>query len=189
MDLESRRLDVRTFMIRSQLARAKNPVVIIGDSIAEAALLPSSICGRDVVNAGVGCMTVGSYLPLAEQLLAGRWVSSIIIALGTNDSGTSTAHITEDDTELVDELAKHTPNILLTGLPPLEMSGKLAGRYFDAASAERNNAAFRALATTRHLPFIDLRSAMHGDGLTVDGVHLTAAGYGQWREVVRHNIS
>ena len=63
MDLESRRLDVRAFMIRSQLARARNPVVIIGDSITEAALLPSSICGHDVVNAGVGCMTVGSYLP------------------------------------------------------------------------------------------------------------------------------
>lgn len=81
-DLERRRLEVRGFMIRSQLAQAKSPIVIMGDSITEAALLPSSMCGRDIVNAGVGGMTVGSYLPLAKQLLAGRRVQSIIVALG-----------------------------------------------------------------------------------------------------------
>jgi lysophospholipase L1-like esterase len=36
--------------------------------------------------------------------------------------------------------------------------------------------------------FIDLRSAMHGDGLTVDGIHLTAAAYQQSRKAVRRNI-
>ena len=188
-DLESRRLEVRSFMIRSQLAQAKSPIVIIGDSITEAALLPSSVCGNDVVNAGIGGMTVGSYLPWAKQMLAGRRVRSIIIALGTNDSGTlSTARIEEDYAKLVDELAAHTPNILVAGLPPLEMGGELAGRYFDQHSADRNNAAIRSLATARNLPFIDLRNALHGDSLTVDGIHLTAAAYRQWREAVRRNI-
>ena len=188
-DLENRRLEVRSFMIRSQLAQAMSPIVIIGDSITEAALLPSSVCGHDVVNAGIGGMTVGSYLPLAKQLLAGRRVQSVVIALGTNDSGiASTAHIEKDYANLIDELAKHTTNILLAGLPPFEMSGKLADRYFDQASADRNNAAIRWLAAARNLPFVDLRSAMHGDGLTVDGIHLTAAAYHQWREAVRRNI-
>jgi len=180
---------VRSFIIRSQLAQAKSPVVIIGDSITEAALLPSSICGHDIVNAGIGGMTVGSYLPLAKQLLARRRVQSIIIALGTNDSGTlSTAHIEEDYAKLVDELNKHATNILLAGLPPVEMSGELAGRYFDQAAADRNNAAIRSLSAARNLPFIDLRNAMHGDSLTVDGIHLTAAAYRQWREAVQRNI-
>jgi hypothetical protein len=40
-DLESRRLEVRTFIIRRQLAQAMSPIVIIGDSITEAALMPS----------------------------------------------------------------------------------------------------------------------------------------------------
>ena len=186
--LENRRLEVRSFMIRSQLAQAMSPIVIIGDSITEAALMPSSVCGHDIVNAGIGGMTVGSYLPLAEQLLAGRRVQSIIIALGTNDSGiSSTAHIEGDYVNLIDELAKHTTNILLAGLPPL-MSGELADRYFDQASADRNNAAIRSLAAARNLPFIDLRNAMDGESLTVDGIHLTAAGYRQWREAVRRNI-
>ena len=188
-DLENRRLEVRSFMIRSQLAQAMSPIVIIGDSITEAALLPSSVCGHDVVNAGIGGMTVGSYLPLAKQLLAGRRVQSVVIALGTNDSGiASTVHIEKDYANLIDELARHTTNILLAGLPPFEMSGKLADRYFDQASADRNNAAIRWLAAARNLPFVDLRSAMHGDGLTVDGIHLTAAAYQQWREAVRRNI-
>jgi lysophospholipase L1-like esterase len=188
-DLGNRRLEVRSFMIRSQLAQAMSPIVIIGDSITEAALLPSSVCGHDVVNAGIGGMTVGSYLPLAKQLLAGRRVQSIVIALGTNDSGIlSTAHIEQDYASLIDELAKHTTKILLAGLPPFEMSGELADRYFDQASADRNNAAIRSLAAARNLPFIDLRNAMHGESLTVDGIHLTAAGYRQWREAVRRNI-
>ena len=188
-DLGNRRLEVRSFMIRSQLAQAVSPIVIIGDSITEAALLPSSLCGHDVVNAGIGGMTVGSWLPLAKQLLAGRRVQSIIIALGTNDSGiSSTAHIEKDYSSLIDELAKHTTNILLAGLPPFEMSGELAGRYFDQASADRNNAAIRSLAAARNLPFVDLRNAMHGDSLTVDGIHLTAAAYRQWREAIRRNI-
>jgi lysophospholipase L1-like esterase len=188
-DLESRRLEVRGFMIRSQLAQAKSPVVIIGDSITEAALLPSSICGHDIVNAGIGGMTVGSYLPFAKKLLAGRRVQSIIVALGTNDSISSTAHIEKDYANLIDELAKHTTSLLLAGLPPVEMGGELAGRYFDQASADRNNAAIRSLAAARHLPFVDLRSAMHGDSLTVDGIHLTAGGYRQWREAVQRNIA
>ena len=137
--------------------------------------MPSSVCGHDVVNAGIGDMTVGSYLPLAKQLLAGRRVQSVVIALGTNDFGiASSAHIEKDYANLIDELAKHATNILLAGLPPFERSGKLAGRYFDQASADRNNAAIRSLAAARNLPFVDLRSAMHGDGLTVDGIHLTA---------------
>ncbi|MGY3549416.1 MULTISPECIES: SGNH/GDSL hydrolase family protein [unclassified Bradyrhizobium] len=186
-DLESRRLEVRSFMIRSQLTQAKSPVVIIGDSITEAALLPSSICGHDVVNAGIGGMTVGSYLPFAKKLLAGRRVQSIVVALGTNDSR-STAHIESDYANLIDELAKHTTSLALAGLPPVEMNGKLASRDFDPASAEKNDAAIRALAAARHLPFVDLRSAMRGESLTLDGIHLSAAGYRQWREAIRRNI-
>lgn len=188
-DLEKRRIEVRTFIIRSQLAQAKNPIVIIGDSITEAALLPSSICGADVVNAGIGGMTVGAYLPLAKQLLAGRRVRSIIVALGTNDAGTSSSSpIGSDYASLIDELSKHTSKILLAGLPPLEMGGALADRYFDSTSADRNNAAIRSLAASKNLPFINLRGAIHGDNRTVDGVHLTADAYRQWREVVRRNI-
>jgi lysophospholipase L1-like esterase len=187
-DLESRRLEVRTFIIRRQLAQAMSPIVIIGDSITEAALMPSSVCGHDIVNAGIGGMTVGSYLPFAKQLLAGRQVESIIIALGTNDSVSSTAHIEQDYASLIDELAKHTTKIILAGLPPFEMSGELASRYFDQASADRNNAAIRSLSVTRNLPFVDLRSAMHGGDLTIDGIHPTAVAYRQWRDAVQHNI-
>jgi len=75
-DLESRRLEVRSFIIRSQLAQAKSPVVIIGDSITEAALLPSSICGHDIVNAGIGGMTVSSYSPFGKATV-GRAACSI----------------------------------------------------------------------------------------------------------------
>jgi len=38
------------------------------------------------------------------------------------------------------------------------------------------------------VPSVDLRTAMHGDGLTVDGINRTAAAYRQWREAVRRTI-
>ena len=68
------------------------------------------------------------------------------------------------------------------------MGGELADHYFDSTSADRNNAAIRSLAASRNLPFINLRNAIQGDNRTVDGVHLTADSYRQWREVVRRNV-
>jgi transposase len=44
--------------------------------------LPSSVCGHDIVNAGIGGMTVGSYLPLAKQLKAARLLSAMWRGVG-----------------------------------------------------------------------------------------------------------
>jgi hypothetical protein len=103
----------------------------------------------------------------------GNNVRSGRVALGTNDSGTSTAHIDEDYTELVDD----SPNILLAGLPPLEMGRRVSRPVLRKGCRGPKHAAIRSLAADRFLTYIDLRKAMQGDGLTVDGVHLTAAAY------------
>jgi GDSL-like Lipase/Acylhydrolase family len=79
-------VDVRTFMIRSQLAQAESSIIVIGDSITEAALFPSSLCGHTIINAGVGGVSVPSYFAIAKQLLPDEPAALIVIALGTNDS-------------------------------------------------------------------------------------------------------
>lgn len=46
--------EVRVAVIRSQLSRVEKPVIVMGDSIVEQALLPVSLCGHPVINAGIG---------------------------------------------------------------------------------------------------------------------------------------
>src|SRR5258706_2037797 len=61
--------DVRKFVIATHLARTKSPIVFLGDSITEAAVVPDSICGRPVVNAGIGGAGVDDLLRVAPSLL------------------------------------------------------------------------------------------------------------------------
>ena len=104
--------DIRTFAIKSKIAQVTEPVVVIGDSITEGALLPSYICGKAVINAGVGGADVGSYRSIAAQVLpAQQPVALIIVALGTNNSTRSSVApdgFAASYNGLLDELAPHT---------------------------------------------------------------------------------
>jgi lysophospholipase L1-like esterase len=186
----NRRLDVRLFAIRSQIAQADQPVIVVGDSITEGAPLPSSICGHAVVNAGIGGMTAQSYLPLATQFLTNEAAGLIVVALGTNDSTIVSPEwsvVKRGYSDLLDLLAQHTTNLVLAGIPPFEMNGALAKDFINQAAGDRNDAGIRTIAETRKFSFIDLRHDIHGEGLTRDGIHLNAAGYAQWRDdIVSH---
>ena len=78
--------DVRQFMIRAHLARAVSPVVVFGDSITEAAVLPGAICGHAVVNAGIGGIGADELLKVAPSLLEGKSPALVVVAIGTNDA-------------------------------------------------------------------------------------------------------
>jgi hypothetical protein len=54
--------------------------------------------------------------------------------------------------------------------------GNLAG-LFDADAAGRDNDMIQKIAAERELPFVNLRNDLRGYNLTVDGIHLDAAGY------------
>jgi lysophospholipase L1-like esterase len=185
-----RRLDVRLFAIRSQLAQADEPVIVIGDSITEGALLPSSICGHTVVNAGVGGMNAAGYLPFAKQFLT-KEAGLIVVALGTNDSTIVSPEwsvVEPGYSDLLDLLAQHTHNLVIAGVPPFDMTGALAKGYFKPALGDGNDAAIRGIAAKRKLSFVDLRNDISGMGLTVDGIHLNAAGYTQWRDDILSHV-
>jgi lysophospholipase L1-like esterase len=185
-----RRLDVRLFAIRSQLAQADAPVIVIGDSITEGALLPSSICGHTVVNAGVGGMNAAGYLPFAKQFLT-KEAALIIVALGTNDSTIISPEwsvVEPRYSDLLDLLAQHTHNLVIAGIPPFDMTGALAKDYFKPALGDGNDAAIRRIAANRKLSFVDLRNDISGMGLTVDGIHLNAAGYTRWRDDILSHV-
>src|SRR3954451_12615018 len=63
----------RRFVIQTTLARADDPVVILGDSIVEASTLPRSVCGHVIVNAGIGGASTASGLgAMLSDALAGK---------------------------------------------------------------------------------------------------------------------
>lgn len=80
--------DVRLAIIRSAMAQESAPIVILGDSFAELARFPSDICGRPVVNAGIGSATVEELTKIARTL---DTASLVVVVAGTNNAGSPSA--------------------------------------------------------------------------------------------------
>ncbi len=184
-DLGHKHDDVRQFVVRSTIAQTPGAILFVGDSITEAALLPASICGHPVINAGLGGADSGSYLSFAKLTFPADLKSPlIIVALGTNDSTSIGAKwggsLDASYNALADFLETHAEKLLLVGIPPLEMSGALAKSYFDSDFSRKNDAIIRSIALRRSVGFVDLQTAIAGGNLTVDGVHLNPAGYREW---------
>jgi lysophospholipase L1-like esterase len=180
--------EVRQFVIRSQLQQAgAGAVVVIGDSITESALLPSEICGRRVINAGIGGFTAGDYLPFAKQIMPTAGAVLTVVAIGTNEAYKG-ATPQPSYGELIDLIRQHSEKVILAGIPPFDMSGELAKAYFEPASGDAVDDSIRHSAMTRNLPFVDLRHDINGEKLTIDGIHLNAAGYAQWRAALLSRI-
>jgi lysophospholipase L1-like esterase len=179
-DMGHARTDIRTYMINSHLLQAQvPPIVIVGDSITEAALLPSTICGYTVVNAGGGGMTPDSYATLIKTkgLLSGMAAHILVVALGTNNAQ-KLAPVVEFESsyrELLSLLKPHTEKLILAGIPPIE-NGSLA-QYFDLARVDEINATIEAIAEQQALRFIPLAASPMP---TRDGVHPSPIGYKLW---------
>lgn len=185
--LGSNHLDVRQFVIKSQLAQAgDDAVVFVGDSITESALLPSDLCGHRIVNAGVGGTTVESYMQVLRGIPAFA-ASAIVVALGTNDAARAAkGGFADHYSQLLTVLRTYSSRVLLAGLPPVDPDGALAEDYIDPDKAGRINEAVRRIAHDSEIDFVDLRATMTMSDLTVDGVHLSPDGYKVWTpEILR----
>lgn len=159
------RVQSRLFMIRSQFSQAKNPVVFVGDSITEAALLPPTLCGLPVVNAGIGRETAASYARLVRGLFGHAFL--VVVAIGTNDVLGYNSDFETSYVHLLDALPTRRP--VLVALPPLEpVSSEL----------ERDNAIIAKIAKDRGLDFVSPDFSESPN--IADGVHLSAKGYEMW---------
>lgn len=168
---DAMRIDLRSFVVKLHLSLVEEPVIFLGDSIVQRAPLPSSICGHPVVNAGIEATSSKTYLPIARRL---SWRGTlIVVAIGLNDAKIP---VNEDFPnsyrELVDHLAPAP--LMFAGITPQ------GSPSYDSEAAERENMTIEAEARARNAPFIDFQSAMQGNGLTLDGVHLSPEGYRLW---------
>ncbi|MBR0872792.1 SGNH/GDSL hydrolase family protein [Bradyrhizobium tropiciagri] len=177
-DMGNSRVDTRIFMINSQLHQASAPVVIVGDSITEAALLPSTICEQAVVNAGIGGTTPGLYATLVRTkgLLADMKAKRLVVALGTNNAqrSLSLSQFEADYRGLLAILVPQAEKVILAGIPPIEDGAN--SQYFDRSRVGEINRMIEDIAIQQGLPFVAFTGAMP----TVDGVHMSPDGYRTW---------
>jgi lysophospholipase L1-like esterase len=178
--------DVRQFVIAAHLARAKNPIVFLGDSITEAAVLPRAICGHPVVNAGIGGAGVDDLLKVASSLLDGKSPVLVVVAIGTNDAyatpgreqGFSASYV-----KLLQTLSIITPKVVVANIPPVDPKGPLTvAAGVDPSLIDRLNLALPKIAEDAGASLVDLNRAVSAKGAaeTIDGVHLAPRAYDLW---------
>jgi GDSL-like lipase/acylhydrolase family protein len=153
--------DVRRYIIKAALAGLDQPIVVIGDSITEMARLPDTICGRPVVNAGIGGATIRDFQSLSIWDDTAR-PSLIVIALGANDAAADDA--AQDFSILISRLKAMTPNILAVAV----------------ASPDPSQATNRKIALAAHAADIPLIDEPIPAEDIFDGMHLKRSGYAIW---------
>ncbi|WP_404336842.1 SGNH/GDSL hydrolase family protein [Sphingomonas sp. MMS12-HWE2-04] len=151
-------------------------IFLIGDSITEFAYVPL-LCGRPVLNAGLGGSRVTEWQGLVPKLLADAKPSLVIFALGVNDARRTTLAKPDawqrDYARLVEQV--HGARVAIMGIQPIEPDKRI-GPGFDPALVAQLNAKAQAVAGATHAVFI----APPASPQTSDGVHLNEAGRRAW---------
>jgi lysophospholipase L1-like esterase len=178
----------RQLMITSTLARFDDPIVILGDSIVEASTLPRSLCGRAIVNAGIGGTSTASHLDaILEASLGGKRAALVVIALGTNDAAIphSVGQYRSNYLKLLKEVAALTSRSAIAAIPPPE-PGLPEAKKVSGAVIDSYNAVLPKLAEEARVAFIPLPAMPERH--TFDGIHLNGAGYEVWDRAILAGI-
>lgn len=167
--------DVRRAIIAQQLARTDAPIVVLGDSLIEAATLPSEICGRPVVNAGIGGATLMDFRVAGLQFLSGSRPALIFIALGMNDAWGRSQTFESDLTQLIEQARRISPNVAAFGIPAAE-----AGALVDDSAALNEAITKQNQTYAKTMGAAFSRPPSLGGGHTIDGIHIAPGAYKQW---------
>jgi lysophospholipase L1-like esterase len=178
----------RQFVIQSTLARVENAVVVLGDSIVEASTLPRSLCGHPIVNAGIGGASTASNLgSMLTESLGDRRAALIVVSLGINDAAiaNSVERYRSNYRALLAELATLTQRTAIVAIPPPE-AGLEEAKKVSLATIDSYNAVLPALAEEARATFIPL--PVMPERHTLDGIHLSEAGYEIWDKAILRGI-
>jgi lysophospholipase L1-like esterase len=185
---------VRQFVIAGKIARAVSPVVVFGDSITEAAVLPRAICGHTLVNAGIGGAGIDELLRAAPSLLDHKSPALVVLAIGTNDAYPTPGRkqqFTETYLKLLHSFGSISSKIAIANIPPVDPRGGLTvAAGIDADLISSFNQILPKLAKDSGASFIDLNKAVSsgGVGATIDGVHLSPSSYAMWEATIIEGI-
>lgn len=170
------------------LSRTDDPIIVLGDSNAEASTLPRSACGHAIINAGLnGASTASDLGTWLAAVLANKRAAAIIVALGTNDAlmvSPSEQAFVERYAALLGELSKLTTHLAILGIPPVEARERVTVDMAKEimADIDKLNAALPDIAKRTNATFLPLSDMPSPH--TIDGVHLDANGYQVWDKAI-----
>lgn len=169
-------------------------IVMLGNSLTERGAWADLLQDSLVVNRGIGGDCVAGMTARLGAIVAGK-PRALFLMAGVNDlifSRITPEALLGQYERLLDAIRNASPRttVFIQSLLPLdEVQNE---EYFAGKNAriEAFNALLRDMARRRGLDYIDIRSRMVRDGkmpaeYTVDGIHLNAAGYAVWVDVLR----
>jgi lysophospholipase L1-like esterase len=185
---------VRQHVVYLTSSRSDAPIIVLGDSIVEAAPLPLVACGHALVNAGLsGASTASDLARWLKPALGASRPFAIIVSLGVNDALTATPDSPEAFAgryeALLRELSELTGRLYFVEPPPVEARERMTPAMAKAVMATVGGyrsvlpeLAKRTGATL--LPFPDVQAPF-----TIDGVHLNEPGYRAWDQAVQQGLA
>jgi lysophospholipase L1-like esterase len=178
----------RQVILHYTLSRVDNPIIVVGDSIVEASTLPRELCGHAIVNAGLdGASTTSDLGTWLIDVLEGKLVAAIVVSLGTNDAlgaKRSRPQFEANYRALLAQLSKATAHVIVLAIPSIDVLGRVTGEMQAEAMGRINdyNSALTELSAQSGATFAALPPMPTPH--TIDGVHLSAAGYQIWDQAV-----
>jgi lysophospholipase L1-like esterase len=183
----------RQIILYYTLSRIENPIIVLGDSIVEASTLPRQHCGHDIVNAGLdGASTTSDLGNWLTDVLDGKPVAAIVVALGTNDALGSARELPQFEANysaLLTQVSKATAHVIVLAVPRLDASSRqtVEAQAKTMQLIESYNSALPEIAARAGAAFaaLPVMPTPH----TIDGVHLNAVGYQPWNEAILQGVS
>lgn len=176
-----------------EAVHARN-IVMLGNSLTERGTWADILQDSLVLNRGIGGDCVAGMTARLGAIVAGT-PRAIFLMAGVNDlifSKITPEALLGQYERLLDAIRTASPRttVFIQSLLPLDEPQNEA--YFAGKNAriEAFNALLRETVRQRGLDYIDVWNRMARDGkmpaeYTVDGIHLNAAGYAVWSDVLR----
>jgi lysophospholipase L1-like esterase len=182
----------RQVILYYTLSRVDHPIIMVGDSIVESSTLPREVCGHAIVNAGLdGASTASDLGTWLVDVLEGKPVAAIVVSLGTNDAfgARSRPQFEANYRALLAQFSKATGRVIVLAIPSLDVVSRITSEMHTEVMGRINdyNSALPELAAESGATFAALPSMPTPH--TIDGVHLSAAGYQVWDQVVLQGAS
>lgn len=176
-----------------EAVHARN-IVMLGNSLTERGAWADILQDSLVLNRGIGGDCVAGMTARLGAIVAGK-PRALFLMAGVNDlifSKITPEALLGQYERLLDAIRTASPRttVFIQSLLPLDEAQN--EEYFAGKNAriEAFNALLRETARRRGLDYIDVWNRMVRDGkmpaeYTVDGIHLNAAGYAVWSDVLR----
>lgn len=169
-------------------------IVMLGNSLTERGAWADLLQDSLVVNRGIGGDCVAGMTARLGAIVAGK-PRALFLMAGVNDlifSKITPEALLGQYERLLDAIRAASPRttVFIQSLLPLDETQNEAWFAGKNARIEAFDSLLRETARRRGLDYIDIRNRMARDGkmpaeYTVDGIHLNAAGYAVWADVLR----